>query len=547
MIWPPDYARLYQWRQEQIVRMARDARFAGRAFEYYKAHPVQFISRWVDTYDPRNAGVRGKHVRPPLVLFPRQVELVNFLTWCLKRQSSGLIEKSRDMGATWVCSAYSVWLWLFVHGASVGWGSRKEMLVDRLGDLDSIFEKMRTIIRTLPPHFLPRHFHWNIHSNYMRLVNPENGNTITGEAGDNIGRGGRKLIYFKDESAHYEHPEAIEAALADNTRVQIDLSSVNGLGNVFQRRREAGFDWAQGLAIPKNRTAVFVLSWEDHPEKNDTWYLERRAKAEEEGLLHLFHQEVDRNYAASMEGVIIPPDWVLSAVDAHKKLGFSDDGMWCAALDVADSGGDKNALAARKGVVLKQIEEWGARDTTETTERAIRLCADKTPLDLQYDSIGVGAGVKGESNRLGREAPERLKGIKFVDWNASASPLFPDDHIIKGDRNSPLVKDYYHNLKAQSWWELRRRFERTHKAITEGVTYPSEQLISLDSEALGPALSQVRKELSQPTIGYTAGKSKLVVNKQPEGVRSPNVGDAVMMAFNPVRKTLYDASLAWVA
>ena len=27
-----------------------------------------------------------------------------------------------------------------------------------------------------------------------------------------IGRGGRKLIYFKDESAHYEHPEMIEAA-----------------------------------------------------------------------------------------------------------------------------------------------------------------------------------------------------------------------------------------------------------------------------------------------------------------------------------------------
>src|SRR3982750_1126185 len=135
MIWPPDYAQLYQWRQEQIVRMARDARFAGRAFEYYKDHPVQFISRWVDTYDPRNAGVPGKHVRPPLVLFPRQVDLVNFLTWCLKRQSSGLIEKSRDMGATWVCSAYSVWLWLFVHGASVGWGSRKGVLGDRLGDL----------------------------------------------------------------------------------------------------------------------------------------------------------------------------------------------------------------------------------------------------------------------------------------------------------------------------------------------------------------------------------------------------------------------------
>jgi hypothetical protein len=52
------------------------------------------------------------------------------------------------------------------------------------------------------------------------------------EAGDNIGRGGRTLVYFKDESAHYEHPDLIEAALGDNTNVQIDISSVNGLGKL---------------------------------------------------------------------------------------------------------------------------------------------------------------------------------------------------------------------------------------------------------------------------------------------------------------------------
>ena len=52
----------------------------------------------------------------------------------------------------------------------------------------------------------------------MRIVNPQTGASITGESGDNIGRGGRKLCYFKDESAWYERPEKIEAALADNTR-----------------------------------------------------------------------------------------------------------------------------------------------------------------------------------------------------------------------------------------------------------------------------------------------------------------------------------------
>jgi hypothetical protein len=40
-----------------------------------------------------------------------------------------------------------------------------------------------------------------VHDNYMRIINPDNGATITGEAGDNIGRGGRTTMYFLDEWA----------------------------------------------------------------------------------------------------------------------------------------------------------------------------------------------------------------------------------------------------------------------------------------------------------------------------------------------------------
>jgi phage terminase large subunit len=545
--WPPDYNALNEWRQSQVIRMTQNPTLAWGAFEYYRNHPDEFISYWVNTYDPRNAGQPGKLVAPPLVLWPRQVDLVNFLHDCVRQERSGLIEKSRDMGATWVACAFSVWLWLFWDGASIGWGSRKEMLVDRFGDLDSIFEKMRMIIKGLPPHFLPKGFNWSQHSNYMRLYNPENGASITGEAGDNIGRGGRKLVYFKDESAHYEHPEAIEAALADNTRVQIDISSVNGIGNVFHRRREQGIEWAPGRTIPRGRTAVFVMDWRAHPEKTDDWYFDRRKKAEDEGLLHLFYQEVDRNYASSVEGVIIPPDWVNAAIDAHRKLGFEDDGGWMGALDVADGGGDLNAFAVRKGVILKHVESWGARDTTVTAQKAVALAAKHKPLKVMYDCIGVGAGVKGETNRLEREEPGRVDGITFVDWNAANSPINPDDHVIPGDKNSPTNKDFYANLKAQGWWELRRRFEKTYKAVVEGASAYIDDLISLDSRSIPPGvLAQLKKELSQPTVAYT-GRSKLIVDKQPEGVRSPNLADAVMMVYHPVRKNTYDESLSWVA
>lgn len=505
------------------------------AMEFYRTHPVEFINHWLDTYDPRNAGKKTP-ARIPFIMFERQADLVGFVMACLHGEENGLMEKARDMGATWVCCAVSVWLWRFWNGAAVGWGSRKEQLVDKIGDPDSIFEKMRMLIRGMPPEFRPAGFNEKDHMTYMRIVNPENGATITGEAGDNIGRGGRKLIYFKDESAHYERPEKIEAALADNTRVQMDISSVNGLGNVFHRRREAGKEWTGGEAH-EGVTNVFVMDWRDHPAKTDEWYQARRKKAEADGLLHVFAQEVDRNYAASVEGVIIPAEWVTAAIDAHVKLGWPEPtGKKIAGLDVADEGGDLNALASRKGYLLREVDDWGEGDTGATTRRAVGNLIGE-PVEVQYDSVGIGAGVKSEANRL-KASGELPINISFVSWSAGAKVQWPDSHLIPRDEESPLNKDFFANLKAQAWWQLRLRFERTYRAVTQGVEYEPDEMISLPSGL--PKLRQLQKELSQATASRTTAGLKLVVDKKPEGTRSPNMADSVVMAYWPIVGSTYD-------
>jgi len=527
--WPPNYVEHLIARQKR-VRLLRDRADLRLGLpERYRNDPVAWINHWAVTYDPRKAGDPDIPTTMPFVLFRRQEELAEFLLACITEQQNGLAEKARDMGATWLCCAFSVWLWLYWPGAAVGWGSRKEQLVDKIGDPDSIFEKMRIIIRNLPAFMLPRGFDAQTHMPFMKIVNPETGATITGEAGDNIGRGGRKLIYFKDESAHYERPEKIEAALADNTNCQIDISSVNGLGNVFHRRREAGEEWQPSQPLAKDRVNVFVMDWRDHPAKDQDWYDQRRSKAESDGLLHVFAQEVDRDYSAAVAGVIIPSAWVSSAIDAHIRLGFDDGGGWRAALDVADEGADKHALAIAKGSVVHSVEDWGSGDVGEATRKAIDDLRGRT-VELQYDCIGVGAGVKSEANRLAGE--EKLpNGISFAPWSASASPLNPDEHFIPRDKESPLNRDFFANLKAQAWWELRGRFERTHKAVTESEQHDPDTMISLPSNM--PGLATLRKELSQATRGRT-GALKMIVNKTPEGTRSPNKADALVMAFWPV-------------
>jgi hypothetical protein len=281
MTWPPDYLQIFKDRAENINRILKASPQDLAALDfYYKDHPVEWIEDWAVTIDPRNAPEPGKIAVMPFILFPKQRDMVLWLFDRFKTKDNGAIDKCRDMGATWVCSAFSVWMWRYYPGAAIGWGSRKEALVDCKGDPKSIFEKIRAIIDNLPGPMLPRGYDPQKHDNFMKILNPDNGATITGEAGDNIGRGGRTTVYFKDESAFYERPAKIEAALGENTNTQIDLSTHNGTATLFYRKTQN---------YPAHR--VFTLDWWEHPEHDEEWLEGRKTfYIKELGMPSLFAQ-----------------------------------------------------------------------------------------------------------------------------------------------------------------------------------------------------------------------------------------------------------------
>jgi hypothetical protein len=137
------------------------------------------------------------------------------------------------------------------------------------------------------------------------------------------------------------------------------------------------------------------------------------------------------------------------------------------------------------------------------------------------------------------------KHVTLTSWNAGAQVLEPDDRVVLDDDESPLNKDFYTNLKAQAWWQLRLRFERTHRAVEANnpKMYSQDELISLPSDL--PQLRTLQKELSQPTMSKGT-RMKLVIDKQPEGTKSPNLADAMVMAYWPVDSMAYDTSMEWV-
>ena len=119
--WPPDYVGEIMVRQRRLRRLKADERLRAGWAERYRDDPASWIAHWAVTYDPRNAAGDLPTVIP-FVPFARQIEMIAFLKACVDGQQHGLIEKARDMGATWIACAFSVWLWLYRPGAAVGWG-----------------------------------------------------------------------------------------------------------------------------------------------------------------------------------------------------------------------------------------------------------------------------------------------------------------------------------------------------------------------------------------------------------------------------------------
>jgi len=297
--------------------------------------PVYWINNWVWTFDPRR-----KPSNIPFDLFPKQAEFLEWLQARLDNQEDGVVEKSRDEGLSWLCISFSTWLWLFYTSSKVTVGSRKEKLVDQLGDPDSLFEKVRILLKSLPPWMKPQEHQYG--DNKLRFSNRLNGSTITGEAGDNMGRGGRSSLYFLDEFAFVERSQRVDAAVSENSDVKIYVSTPNGNGNTFAKKRHSG------------QYPVFRIHWTDDPRKDAAWYAKRKAQLDPVVLA----QEIDIDYAASIEGVCIPNAWVMAAVN----LKLPAMGRLTAGFDVADEGRNKNVIIIAKGPVVLHIEAWAEGD-----------------------------------------------------------------------------------------------------------------------------------------------------------------------------------------
>lgn len=506
----PNYSEIYALRAEKLRKIRSNPDLLAACHIHYKNNPWDFINDWGMTFDPRNIE-RDLPASIPFILFPKQIELVKWFHSSWKNSRPGLLEKTRDCGATWLAGAYSVAMWRYHDGFTAGFGSRKEELVDKKGDPKTIFEKIRFFINHLPVEFLPTDYEEKRHSSYMRIVNPSNNATITGEAGDNIGRGGRQSVYFVDESAFISRQSAKDAALSQNTNCQIDISTPNGNGNEFYKKRMSG------------RVDVFTMDWRDDPRKNQEWYDKQCAELDEV----IVAQEIDRDYNASQENIFIPAKWVTACIDAHKKLGWEASGSKRLAFDPADVG-DARAYVYRHGNVIKNIEELKCGDIRDAVPWVKQAANKISGLNLFItDEDGMGAPIV----KLAIADDMKAKNIPMKGFRGNGEL---DDPDIMNEALGKINKDAFKNRRAQYWYKFRERCELTYYAVEKGVYTDPDKMISFDSESIGSKnLINFQAEISRPMRKYS-GDGKIKVESKEDmkarEVASPNMADSVIMS-----------------
>lgn len=284
-------------------------------FQLCKDDPIFFIENFGWTFDPRPEH-EPHHF--PFILFDYQKTAVEWIIDHIKNGGDGLIEKSRDMGATWLFMICMLYMWRFEDVFSGLVGSYKESLVDDRTEA-SLFGKLDYQLSNTPKWLLPARFSFKEHRQKLKLVNPENFNIIQGDTmNPRFSRGSRRSIVFLDEGASWDYfNEAWEAA-GNTTPCRLTCSTPYG-HNSFAVLKESG------------KPDVLTLHWRLHPLKDEAWYEYQKTRCTDEEVA----QELDISYNRSMEGRVYPEwdtvEWGIFPYDDRAPLyiswdyGFNDD------------------------------------------------------------------------------------------------------------------------------------------------------------------------------------------------------------------------------
>lgn len=476
---------------------------------------VFFINYWCWLNDPRMPEI-GLSAKLPFIMYPAQERIIRHIETCYTTRQSCLIDKSREAGISWVVCALLTHHFLFVPGFSAILGSEKEEKVDMIGSIQPLMGKLRYILYNLPVWMRPEAFRQELPSklydNYRRLINPENGAEIKGEAGINIGRSGRASMVVIDESQDLSHPDAVDEALESVMNCRVDIGTPKGMNHFGQKKHS-------GLVL------VESIHWYEDPRKNPDW----RNGSESDNAPWMQYkeatidpvvlaQEYRMDYQASVEGLIIDPSWARSAVG----FDLPRDGTRAAGFDVAGGGKNKSVYVMRMGPVICEPHTLPFDTSTEAMWAALKQGEQDGIALMSYDADGIGESIWGQLKTSDYKPKFRIAGIH---GSSKPSEVYLEDE-------GKYAHEKYQNKRAEVWFQMRERFRKTYEHKNGIRLYRADEMISIpDNQILKNQLCSPKAVITN--TGKLGVESKRDMRRR--GIESPDLADACAYALADYR------------
>ncbi len=245
------------FRREICSRTLLEPEFAGAMRAASRLDFYFWMNVFVWTVDQKRPHDRKKL---PFVSYAYQDAGFEVLFDSLDKGFDVSIEKSRQMGASWMFVLIVVWCWLYRSGQNFLLLSRSDEYVDRSNEPKSLFWKIDYVLRNMPAWMMPSGWDWKKHRLVKRVVNPVNGNTIVGEATtEDSGRGGTFTAVLHDEFSACDVGMGILKSTRSATSTRWFNSTPKGTGNAHYRI-------VQLSRQNPRQVRPLRFHWTDHPE-----------------------------------------------------------------------------------------------------------------------------------------------------------------------------------------------------------------------------------------------------------------------------------------
>jgi hypothetical protein len=316
--------------------------------------------------------------------------------------------------------------------------------------------------------------------------------------------------------------DAIEGWVKPPSEIWLETTSAGPVGEFFKRysdamkkigRYRAAFvpwivqkeysesgDFVPNME-PDEEGEVSEYEYQQLYKLSDGQMLWRRSKIHELGSLGKFRQEypidvTEAFAAADIEGVFIKPSYVLKA---RKRFGEIPDAPLIIGVDPAGNGGDRFAVAFRRGDCIFRVDVRNKLEHNEAVAFLAAIIDEWKPNRMCIDRGSMGQNIISSLRALNKHYAEVVKGIDFGGTSKAK--------LANPKRAGPW------NIRAEIYGKLR-------DFLIEGGSIPDDDDLATD--------------MSGPKIKYRANNDWLLESKtdmKGRGLRSSDLSDACALTF----------------